>query len=256
MAGIRTIDGHINTYPVENSLSGTAVWNTEYKLDEISSLSFTIPSYTITDAFSEIRVVFSTASSWTSATIDTSNYSNVYGIETFHPAAACSYEISIKPISSTEALFSFKEYMKVWTALIPTMTSNTAPSGTCSATIYRSGYQNRAYMAFDGNDSTIADVWYGQAFSLSTMTCYEWASAVTVNKVYWKGYIDGNGSFSQPAKAQYKNSGGTWVDLFTYSDLEGEKVLDSPISLLGIRMGAVATSTNRGMLFYTIQCYN
>lgn len=254
--GIRIIQGKISHYPVENNLSGTATWNTEYKLGTINSLSFTIPSYAVTSGTCEIRISFTAGSSGTSFSINTSNFTTAYGFSDIQIFPGNTYEISIMPISVSIVtclinLICQKEYV----ALIPTMTSNFTPSGICSATIYRSGYESRAYMAFDGDGSTGADVWYGQAFQLATKTCYEWPSAVSISKVSWQGYVDGAGTLTAGV-CEYKNTSNTWVSLFTFNQVNGEQYLDTPVTATGIRLGATTTSNNRGMLFFIIQCYS
>ena len=108
--GIREIAGFVNNYPVKTSLSGTAQWNTEYKLGEISSLSFTVPTYSITDASSEIRIFFTASSSWSSFSITTTNFTTAYGFNGIEITAGNTYEISIVPLSSTIVTCICKEY--------------------------------------------------------------------------------------------------------------------------------------------------
>lgn len=98
--GIRTLNGKVNNFPVETTLTGTAEWNTEYKLGSISSLSFTVPGYTITDAACEIRILF-TASSNISASITLPSGVTGYGFEGMSLTSGHSYELSIVPVSST-----------------------------------------------------------------------------------------------------------------------------------------------------------
>lgn len=105
--GIRTLNGVTNSYPVETTLSGTATWNTEYRLGSISALSFTVPSY-IVDAGCEIRVVF-TASSNISASISLPSGVTGYGFSDISITNGNSYEISIIPISSTAYVCLSKE---------------------------------------------------------------------------------------------------------------------------------------------------
>ena len=70
---------------------------------------------------------------------------------------------------------------------VPTMTSNTTPSGTCSASsYYGSGYE--AYKAFDGNDST---KWAASSGANESIT-YEFPSAVRIDKVYIKADVYSN----------------------------------------------------------------
>lgn len=59
---------------------------------------------------------------------------------------------------------------------VPTMTSNTTPSGVCSAST--SDVQNPAYLAFDGNDSTL---WSATAVTNQTLA-YEFVDNVCIVK--------------------------------------------------------------------------
>lgn len=102
--GIRKIAGLVNNYPVENSLSGTAVWNTEYRLEDISSLSFTVPAYVDTEC--EIRILFSAAKSF-SASINTSNFTTAYGFENISVSSYDKYILSIIPLSSSIVVCSY-----------------------------------------------------------------------------------------------------------------------------------------------------
>ena len=100
MGGIRTLNNYTNHYPIVTTLSGTAAWNTEYRLGSISSLSFTIPGYTITDAGCQIRITF-TASSNITASITLPSGVTVQGISDLDISNGSSYEIDIVPITST-----------------------------------------------------------------------------------------------------------------------------------------------------------
>lgn len=106
--GIRQLNGVTNSYPVETSLSGTAVWNTEYRLGSVSALSFTVPAY-ITDAGCEIRIVF-TASSNITASITLPSGVTGYGFSDISISNGNSYEMSIVPISNTAYVCLFKEW--------------------------------------------------------------------------------------------------------------------------------------------------
>lgn len=113
--GIRKIAGLVNNYPVENSLSGTAVWNTEYRLEDISSLSFTVPAYVDTEC--EIRILFSAAKSF-SASIDTSNFTTAYGFEDISVSSYDKYILSIIPLSSSIVVCTYV----VWEGKYPVPT--------------------------------------------------------------------------------------------------------------------------------------
>ncbi len=92
--------------------------------------------------------------------------------------------------------------------LIPTMTSNTTPSGNASASSAHSNYP--AYYAFDNNDST---VWLhtGAGSITNQWVMYKFTKAVQAIKfdVKWvKSYIS-----SISYKIQGSNDGAKWTDL-------------------------------------------
>lgn len=107
--GVRTLNGYVNNYPVLTSLSGTAVWNTDYKLGSISALSFTVPAYATTDGASEIRICF-TASANITAAITTSNFTTKCGFADISISSGKSYELSIIPLSATVLTCVCKEW--------------------------------------------------------------------------------------------------------------------------------------------------
>lgn len=81
---------------------------------------------------------------------------------------------------------------------VPTMTSNTAPSGTAFASTER----EPAYYAFDGNDTT----YYGN--NQNALPCYvgyTFTSAVKVAKVYIKPYYESSQPFIKDFKIQGSN---------------------------------------------------
>ena len=98
--GIRTFMGYTNNYPVLTSLSEILKWNVDYKLGEINSLTFKVPAYDVSDGTVEIKLCFKAASAFT-VSIDTSNFSQVYGINDIDIVANASYELSIVPMSNS-----------------------------------------------------------------------------------------------------------------------------------------------------------
>lgn len=99
-------------------------------------------------------------------------------------------------------------FESVLTTKVPTMTSNTTPSGECIySTIYGSYY---AYYAFDGNDNTTSAI-YNQA---DTYLGYKFASAVSVKCVE---VALQSGEAARSCKVQGSNDNSTWVDINTYT---------------------------------------
>ena len=94
---------------------------------------------------------------------------------------------------------------KSWTTangLVPTMTSDTTPSGTAFANSER-GY---AYLAFDGNDSTYAA---NQANVFPYYLGYTFPTATVVRKVYILPYYESGAPFIKDFKIQGSNDGFT-----------------------------------------------
>lgn len=93
-------------------------------------------------------------------------------------------------------------------ALVPTMTSNTTPSGECIASgIYSAGFE--AYKAFDGNDST---KWCAEG-TTNKWVGYVFPNATKVGKVFLQNPTD---SYSPQGvktfKIQYSDNGTDWTD--------------------------------------------
>lgn len=145
--------------------------------------------------------------------------------------------------------------------LIPAMTSNTAPSGQVSYWGgHNSGQEWRAYYAFDRDDSTMGDVWYGIGFGLATKIGYIFPSAQSkIKKIKLRAYIDGSANLYSGA-IEYTTDGSNWytlvpltADNFTNNeDLYFDVNIDG---LLGIRVGATSTSNNLGMIVRELQVY-
>ena len=95
------------------------------------------------------------------------------------------------------------------TVKVPTMTSNTTPSGEAFASsTYSSSYP--AYYAFDGNNTTF---WSSQS-SGDQYVGYKFTSAVNINKLYM--YPNLNSGTDYEFKLQGSNDNSTWTDLKTF----------------------------------------
>lgn len=146
--------------------------------------------------------------------------------------------------------------------LIPVMTSNTAPSGTAGTTQGLSTQTYRAYMAFDGNTNTSADVYYGQNFLIGTKTYYLFNSAQKdIRKVSLCGHTD-TGTMNTGV-IEYTEDGTEWKTLVELNaencEINGIDVnaeLDVDVAtLVGIRAGATATTSGRGLIVHELQVY-
>ena len=102
-------------------------------------------------------------------------------------------------------------YMEnVLNAKVPTMTSNTAPSGVASASSeYGAGYQ--AYKAFDNNSSTS---WSSTQTNNATLT-YQFASACKVKACSITANYDLGAAHVKGFKLQISSDGNTWTDIYT-----------------------------------------
>lgn len=113
-------------------------------------------------------------------------------------------------MASTDAvdyLVRCKEWINK--ALVPTMTSNTTPSGECiSSGIYSAGFE--AYKAFDGNDST---KWSADG-STNKWVGYIFPNATKVGKVFLQNPTDSGYSPQgvKTFKIQYSDNGTDWTD--------------------------------------------
>lgn len=97
-----------------------------------------------------------------------------------------------------------------YTPLIPNMTSDTQPSGTCSASGISSGYN--AYKAFDGNLTTDMGTtnhgWLSGGES-NQYVQYKFATAAVASRVLLRWCTNNVSS----VKLQGSNNGSSWTDL-------------------------------------------
>lgn len=106
------------------------------------------------------------------------------------------------------------------TSHIPDMTSNTAPSGTASASTTFTGYD-----AFKAMDQDSATYWSTATATPTGWIAYEWAAAKKINKYTIKGRADA--SDGSPKNWTFEGwNGSAWVVLDTRSNItwtNGEK---------------------------------
>ena len=131
-----------------------------------------------------------------------------------------------------EAICNSTYFESVLTTKIPTMTSNTTPSGVASGDSHTlPSYP--AYKAFNGTNTDSSDCWYTQN-TTSGWLQYQFSSAVAIAKIWMKNRAGTYGSYSpQTFKLQGSNNGTSWADLGSYvnnnddADAETSYVVDS-----------------------------
>lgn len=144
--------------------------------------------------------------------------------------------------------------------LIPTMTSNTEPSGEAGFSGGITSSQNPAYYAFDGDDSTFA---YGTTSNSPRGVQYKFDTEKVLTSVYihWDSWTaEATGTFA----FQTSLDGSTWVThdtesiYLTYStDIERTFILDN-VSALYIRYVVTNMTSNSSGIpnFMTMQAYS
>ncbi len=119
-----------------------------------------------------------------------------------------------------EAIANSDYWDKVLQPLVPTMTSNTTPSGECiRSSVYSSTYE--AWKAFDGTSINQEDAWVTANNSASNSYIgYHFTQSVRVNKLYIKNRVLDNSYSPSTFKFQGYN-GSEWIDIdnvFTISN--------------------------------------
>lgn len=147
--------------------------------------------------------------------------------------------------------------------LIPTMTSNTAPSGTATASASTGSNISRAFYAFDGNISTSGDVYYGTNFPKNVYTRYIWQNTVDISNIVFAFVYQSGGSGNWIDIAlQVTYDGTTWTNINSQRILYGNtKTIYSFANLnlsnvKGIGLGATDSQSGYGSYFTEIQAYN
>ena len=146
-------------------------------------------------------------------------------------------------------------------AIIPQMTSNTAPYGQAQCWDgYNSGQEYRAYMAFDGNVDTLGDVWYGLSYGLTTKIGYVFpAVQKNIKKITLYGGCDQGGTLTSGV-VEYTTDGSTWSTLFNLNESNFQPNKENIYyvniaNLQGIRVGAKTSSNGMGLIMKEIQVY-
>ena len=139
-------------------------------------------------------------------------------------------------------------------ALIPTMTSNTTPSGVVSAINADSNYP--AYYAFDNNNDT---AWWSKSTS-NGWIAYKFPSAKCVTKALLIPTYDGGGARVKNYKIQASNDGNNWITLYTgvCNNLSDEQIVTfkNATSYTNYRIFVVDNYVaNGGISIKTVQLY-
>ena len=101
---------------------------------------------------------------------------------------------------------------------VPTMTSNTTPSGECSEAVsYGGNYP--PYYAFDENTST---KWVYGGSSTTTWIQYQFPSAITLAKMTFKGNTDSPYLVPTQIVVKGSNDGNTFTDLKTITGISAD----------------------------------
>lgn len=109
-------------------------------------------------------------------------------------------------------------FESVLNAKVPTMTSNTAPSGIASQVATSAGNSYAAYLAFDGNDTTYNGITPPSTTISGSTSCwiqYNFGYAFQINKLLFNYLTSFGSSTSNITKIQISgsNDGSTWNNI-------------------------------------------
>lgn len=130
--------------------------------------------------------------------------------------------------------------------LVPVMTSNTTPSGECSASSNGSAYQ--PYKAFDNNDSTF----WAATSSSNQWIQYKFSEPTCIKRIYVKNTQNSN------ADIMASNDGSNWNTLKSFEiSEEEEKYIDiqNNAYYLYYRLGNMNSSKDNTVSLYELQLY-
>ena len=102
--------------------------------------------------------------------------------------------------------------------LVPTMTSDTAPSGVASASSVNAVSNHIVYHAFDNNDSTF---WSSAESSIPAWIKYKFPNKVCVRKAKIKPFKDNGGTHCKDFVIQGSNDDSNWTDLYSGTNPNG-----------------------------------
>ena len=116
-----------------------------------------------------------------------------------------------------EAICNSEYFEEVLNVKVPKMTSNTAPSGECSASSVNTISNHITYHAFDNNDSTF---WSSANNGIPAWIKYKFPNKVCVRKAKIKPLIDG-GTHCKDFVIQGSNNDSNWTDLYSGTNPNG-----------------------------------
>lgn len=132
----------------------------------------------------------------------------------------------VKPTSAVSnniiGFVAVQFYGKQLVGLVPTMTSNTSPSGIVSASSESSTYQ--AWKAFDGISGTSADTWITEG--TTNWIQYQFDKPQKATMVSITNRNDGNTLAIKNFTVQGSDNGTSWTDLGSFVKTNGENVTD------------------------------
>ncbi len=142
-------------------------------------------------------------------------------------------------------------------ALVPTMTSNTTPSGVVSAsTIYSSSYD--AYKAFDGDNSTS----WSSTEAVNAILSYEFGEAHNINKVTILPNYDMGASHIKNFSLEVSTDGSSWSEVYsgtaTNTNTEQTFTASSSVSAKYVRLNIAdnyASGNSTNIALCTVQFY-
>ena len=133
-------------------------------------------------------------------------------------------------------------------ALIPTMTSNTTPSGVASGSGATSG--NDYYKAFDGNNTT----WYNASSASAGMYIqYKFPNKVCVKKIY--GYSQNGNNRWGSITIKGSNDGSNWTDIYTFDATNKDTFTEVFSNNTLYQYYRVVSNSNKDFQFSTLQMY-
>ena len=132
--------------------------------------------------------------------------------------------------------------------LIPTMTSNTAPSGVASGSGTAGG--NDYYKAFDDNNTT----WYNASSASAGMYIqYKFPNKVCVKKIY--GYSQNGSTRWGSITIKGSNNGSNWTDIYTFDATNKDTFTEVFSNNTLYQYYRVVSNSNTDFQFSTLQMY-
>ena len=145
-----------------------------------------------------------------------------------------------------DAICNSTYFESVLNAKVPTMTSNTTPSGTCSASGSDTGHE--PFRAFDGSNSTL---WQDSSGGTTSSLTYQFANTITACKAYIFCEGTSSGVYESLTSIDVSDDNVTWNTVYNTStvinassDKETTIILDAT-SCQYIRLNVTRSSSGR-----------